>query len=351
MTAVGGKGWAADVAGSIIESAPDAVVVIDAAGSIRFVNAQTEVLFGYQRDEILGLEVEVLLPERFREAHVGHRDRYTREPKVRPMGANLDLFGRRKDGSEFPIDISLAPIATDEPLFFASVRDVTERERLSRLRDEFVRNAAHELRTPLAALAGFAELLANDRGAMTAEDVEDSLQAMRRQGERANALVANLLDMSRLEGRRADIKFVPISVRQAVMAVLESAPAPEGRSIQVTVGDDVRVMADRTRLEQLLTNLVVNAYRYGGDSVEIAAEVEDGTVTLSVSDDGEGIPDELRATLFDPFTRGRNAGQVGGSGIGLALCRLLAQAFDGEIWFESVNPTGARFNVRLRAER
>lgn len=344
--------WAPSELGTFLESVPDAVVMIDADGRIVLVNAQTESLFGYERDEILGTPVEALLPDRFRTAHVGHRAGYVEDPQVRPMGAGLELFGLRKDGSEFPVDISLSPLATDEGvLLMAAVRDVTDRKRLEAIRDEFIRNAAHELRTPLAALAGLGETLALHMHEMPEERVRESLAALKRQGERASALVANLLDLSQLEGGKTRVDLTRVGIKQALDHVLEAAPPPEGTSVQVRVPDEVSAHADAVRLEQLLTNLIVNAYRYGGTTIAVEASRGPDGVQIAVSDDGPGVPPDLIPTLFEPFTRGRQAGSVGGSGIGLALCRVLVQAFGGTIWYETNHPRGARFCARLTEAR
>ncbi len=342
------RAWSRETFRSLLESAPDAFVIIDPEGTIALVNAQTEALFSYPREEMLGNPVEMLLPERLRGAHVGNRDSYLAEPRVRPMGAGLDLFGRRKDGSEFPVDISLAPLDTEEGLLLAAaIRDVTERKRLEAVRDEFIHNAAHELRTPLAALSGLGQTLALHMHQMEEGDVQEALEALKRQGERASVLVSNLLDLSQLEGGRTDIKRHPVAVAETVARALETSPPTEGRSVDVEVDDGLRVKADPSRLEQVISNLLTNAYRYGGFRVKVEASAAAGHVILSVSDDGGGVPAELIPNMFEPFTRGKTAGAVGGSGIGLAVSRRIVEALGGSIWYETASPHGARINVQL----
>jgi signal transduction histidine kinase len=227
-------------------------------------------------------------------------------------------------------------------------RDITERKRMEAARDQFIANAAHELRTPLATLAGLGEILAEHLHEMSQEQVAQSLAALRRQGERANALVANLLDLSQLDGGRVRFSFGAVDAAVAARRALDAAPPPAGTEVSIAVPDGLAVWVDPVRFDQVLTNLLTNTYRYGGPQVAITGSRDDGAVEVAVSDNGSGVPPELLPRLFEPFARGSNAETQGGSGIGLALCRRLIEAFGGEIRYESANP-GARFTIRLPA--
>jgi signal transduction histidine kinase len=154
-----------------------------------------------------------------------------------------------------------------------------------------------------------------------------------------------------LEGGRASVRISPVDVSVALRRVLETALAPEGTSVEVRVPEGASVLADPVRLEQLLTNLIVNAYRYGGSRIVVEASEEAGHMLVTVSDNGGGVPVELIPVLFEPFTRGPTSGAVGGSGIGLAISKLLVEAFGGSIWYEARNPHGARFCIRLAMPR
>jgi PAS domain S-box-containing protein len=334
---------------AFLEVAPDAIVVIERTGMINAVNTQAEATFGYRAEEMVGQPLEMLIPEHYRDQHRAHDLALTAVPKLRPMGSGLELSGLRRDGTEFPVDIQLSTIPTrDGVLPVAAIRDITERRRLERLRDDFIGNAAHELRTPLTTLAGLGETLAKSYDVMARDDIKDAFAAMARQGERARVLIANLLDLSNIDGGRADFAISEVEIGPLIDRVLESTPPPDGKRVTAMVPRDLTVRADPGRLEQVVTNLLVNAYRYGGTTIQIdAAQSTAKTVILSVTDDGDGVAPDFVSALFEPFTRGKQASGVRGSGIGLALCRRIVRSMDADIWYEALSPRGAGFRISL----
>ncbi|HVF52132.1 MAG TPA: ATP-binding protein [Actinomycetota bacterium] len=228
----------------------------------------------------------------------------------------------------------------------AQLGRVVERKRNETLRNEFISNAAHELRTPITAIVGFSSILADPEAALPPDELNASIRALYRQGERLRALVDNLLDFTRMQ-QRPEVELAPLRVADVLNNVVEVVPTPRGKSIKVEAPPSVEVMADRLRLEQIVTNLVVNAYRYGGSNITIRAEPNGETVAISVTDDGQGVPKALLGKLFEPFTRGEDSAGIGGSGLGLAIVRMLAAAQGGEVEYHGEDGGGANFVVKL----
>ncbi|MQB02415.1 MAG: hypothetical protein GEU78_19720, partial [Actinobacteria bacterium] len=196
--------------------------------------------------------------------------------------------------------------------------------------------------TPLAAVSGLISVLAQHSGSMTEEQLADTLTTLQRQGERARVLVDNLLELAQLQHGHLDISLEEVAVRAAIESALASHPAPPGMQIELHMTDDATVRADARRLTQVMVTLLTNAYGSGAERVRVEGALMQKQVLIRVEDDGRGVAPELRAGLFEPFNRGPE-----GSGLGLALGRALIESFGGEMWHESVEPSGARFNIRL----
>ena len=212
----------------------------------------------------------------------------------------------------------------------------------------FIARASHELRTPLTTIAGMAGILTDTWKQMNLDTIEDCLDAINRQSDRVRDLVANLLDLAHIENGPYPTPLTPVSVAAAGRGALEVAPPPPGRIVDINIGEGVTAVADPRGLERALTNLLVNAYRYGGPLVRVEAAATEREVLLIVSDNGNGVPPELVPRLFDPFTRGASTSGISGSGLGLAITRQLVETFGGRIGYEPGRPKGARFCMHLR---
>jgi protein-histidine pros-kinase len=357
----------------LLESAPDAVVIVDHQGEIALINSQTERLFGYSREELLGRSVEILVPVRFQDFHLRHREKYFGEPRVREMGAGLDLLGRRKNGEEFPVEISLSPLETGEGLLVsASIRDVTERKRAqkilheknlelesaSRAKDRFLASMSHELRTPLNAIIGFTgTLLMRLPGPLNAEQ-ERQLRTVKASARHLLSLINDLLDLAKIESGELTVERESVAVRPVVDEVLATLrPLAEAKGLILENGlsaEDALVSSNRRSLSQILINLASNAIKFtdkGSVRIEMGPGREANFVEIRVVDTGIGIRPEDQTRLFRAFSQVHGGGDSrAGTGLGLHLSSKLAELLGGTLGFESAVGEGSTFVLTLPRE-
>jgi PAS domain S-box-containing protein len=350
------------------------MVISDQQGRIVLVNAQAERLFGHQRDQMIGREIEMLVPERYRRGHVPERDAYARAPKTRPMGANLELFALRRDGSEFPVEISLSPLALeppDAPLILSAIRDITdrraveaERHRLlqertahaeaNRVKDEFLATLSHELRTPLNAILGWSALA---RSKPIDADVERALTTIERNARMQVQLIEDLLDVSRVLAGKLRLDMAALDLTEVCDAAVEVVrPAAQAKGIHLHVvyeSQPLFLIGDADRLQQVIWNLLSNAVKFteAGGRVELHARQADrGFVRIFVRDTGKGIRPDFLAYVFDRFRQADSSStrQYGGLGLGLSIARSLVESHGGTIEVASSGEgRGATFIVTL----
>jgi PAS domain S-box-containing protein len=352
-----------------LEAAPDAVVILDEDGFIVRVNGQTERLFGYPREELAGRRVEMLMPARFRHAHVGKRVAYAREPVARSMGQGLELFGLRKDGSEFPIDVSLSALLPEMgPLVASTIRDMTTQRRLEadlRLRtlqleqadvqkDQLLAAVAHEFRSPLAVLTNIEAIL---RSAKASPEIQlRAVAALRRQTAHMARLTEDLLDVSRVRRGEVTLRRESVDLQTVFVKAVElGQPIIDARRHRLEVVPlraALWVDGDATRLVQIVTNLLNNAAKYTpvGGCIQLSAVREDRIAAIRVRDNGIGIPADMLARVFDLFIQVSPRGEGGaeGLGVGLALVRRLVELHGGVVVAASEGSgKGSEFQVRL----
>jgi len=344
----------------LFEFAPDAIVVVNQEGQIVLVNSRVEKLFGYARAELLGEPAEMLVSEGFRHQHP-------------PIGGGLDVVGFRKDGSEFPVEISLSPVDTEEGILVSiSIRDVTERKRLeralkaknlelenaNRAKDRFLATMSHELRTPLNAILGFTGTLLMKLPGPLLPDQERHLRTVQASGKHLLSLINDLRDLARIESGTVELNPEPVDCRSVVedlAAALRPSAEAKGIAFEAVVcPPDLVVRADRRTLSQILLNLTNNAIKFterGSVSLRANQRREDRILTTEfiVSDTGAGIRTEDQAKLFQAFVRldsGQKQRQEG-SGLGLYLSRKLAELLGGRIALQSEYGKGSTFRLIL----
>ncbi|HET8604162.1 MAG TPA: PAS domain S-box protein [Marmoricola sp.] len=342
----------------LLEAAPDAMVIIAGSGQIVLVNAQAERLFGYAREELVGCEVSLLVPERFSGLHTAFRRGYVAEPRPQPMGLAGDLLARRKDGSQFPVEISLAPLETDEGLLVsAAVRDISERRRIeeeaTRVKDEFFATVSHELRTPLTSIIGYSEIM--DELEALSPYGRRFLSVIRRSAQRELRLVNDLLTLAALEDSGLAMQVEDLDLEAVVRDAVEAArPAAEEASLELsleTPGFAVPMLGDRDRLGQALDNLLSNAVKFtvAPGRVRVVLRVVGDRAEVDVVDSGPGIGDVAPDLLFERLYRAAEAvrRQVPGAGLGLPIVRAIAQGHHGTVTVAATGPGGTTFRLAL----
>jgi PAS domain S-box-containing protein len=376
-----------------IEASPSGMLMVDINGVILMVNAQVEGLFGYSRDELIGKKIEMLVPFKYKKAHPALRKEFFLHPEARAMGVGRDLYGTRKDQTEFPVEIGLNPISTESgPLVLASIVDITERrkaedallrskeeleqrveertrelaaardqaEEVSRLKSEFLANMSHEIRTPMNAVLGMCNILSktslDERQQQYADNIRDGANTLL-------TIINDILDFSKIEAGRMELESIDFDVVRIVESTCEMlATAARNKKLSLLAEIDEnlpsQLRGDPERLRQVLINLISNAIKFsnqGNIIVKIRLEkIEDKTASLffSVVDQGIGIESDQFDRLFKPFEQadGSINRRFGGTGLGLSICKRLVELMNGEIGVASTTLKGSEFWLKIPFE-
>jgi len=357
---------------AMFESAPDAIAAVNERGRIVMVNAQTQNLFGYTRAELVGQLVEILVPERFRATHPSRRQQYSSSPRRRPMGEGLELFGRRKDTSEFAVDIMLSPLETKRgKLILSVVRDATARkqneERIQQLNrsleqhveelqtanqelETFSYSVSHDLRAPLRQIDGFARILRERMGPQSDPDSSHYLKRIQDAATRMGSLLEGLLDLARLgrQGLRVQATDLNLLAREVVEELKLEVP---NRQIEWILAPLPIINCDSVLVKAVFSNLLSNAVKFTRlrecAIIRVGQRLENGETVISVGDNGVGFNMKYADKLFGIFQRLHRSQDFAGTGIGLATVQRIIKKHGGRIWAEAELNSYATFHFTL----
>lgn len=378
--------------------ATEGILVVNEQGEIISINPSAEKLFGYGKNELVGRKIEALVPQRYGERHTHHRDKYNQNPHPRAMGYGMELYGRKKDGSEFPVEISLSPYATDEGKFtIGFIVDITHRKAaeeqmkhysrelelqvknrtlileeaidelektkknldealakerdLSELKSRFVSMASHEFRTPLATIQSSLSLVKKYGELGDSEKQDRHIGKIKTSINNLTDILNDFLSVSKLEEGKVEnmpsLFSLPEFVKEACSEM--QGIAKEGQKIQYEHTGATEVRLDQKLLKHILLNLLSNAIKFSPEqkNIKVLTEVKKPYTTISVSDEGIGISEADRANLFERFFRGFNAAHIQGTGLGLNIVAKYVELMGGSITVNSEENTGTTFIVTL----
>ncbi len=371
----------------LLEAAPDAILEVDAEGRIVMLNHMAEKMFGYSREELAGLNVEALVPAAIRAGHKEHRTSYTAHPQTRPMGTGLKLQAQKKDGTLFPVEISLSPNQSDEGLrVIALVRDISERkkvedqlqavqqrytaelavkneqlearnrqvERADRLKSEFIASMSHELRTPLHTIIGFSELVLEETEGPLVPKYKRFLGHILQDARHLLELINEVLDLSKIEAGQLKLQCAEFDFAECVHEVITTLQQQAGsKAIELENRNSFceLLSADRLRVKEILYNLLSNAIKFtpNGGRVWVESTAQNGFLKITVADTGIGISEDEHAAIFETFYQAGDTtrGVREGTGLGLPICKRLVELHGGRIWLESQPGNGSRFSFTL----
>jgi PAS domain S-box-containing protein len=346
--------------GALFEHSPDAIIVVNQDAHITQVNKLAEELFGYTRDELANMTIETLVPQRFHQRHVQHRNEYHMNPRSRAMGVGLELYARRKDGSEFPVDIMLSPVETAEgKVVTAVIRDITERkaaeeklkstlidlERSNKDLEQFAYVASHDLQEPLRMVSSFTQMLERRYKDKLDADANDFIGFAVDGAYRMQVLINDLLMYSRVGTRGKP--FEPTDMNEVLgEAIANLSVAISENHAKITNDELPTIPVDASQIVQLFQNLLSNSIKFRANNtpfVHVSFTERSDEWVFSVKDNGIGIAPAYYERIFVIFRRLQTKGEYPGTGIGLAICKKIVERHGGKIWVESELGKGSTF--------
>jgi len=351
----------------LLDGAPIATIISNRMGYITLVNRQAEVLFGYDRTELVGQKIEILVPEHIRDRHIQHRVSYMKTPHVRPIGIGLELGARHRDAHSFPVEIQLSSLEVQNDLFILSfIIDITERKKaeqalqqalakeqeLGELKTRFVSMASHEFRTPLATILATTETLSAYRQKLTEEQIGQKLLKITEQVGHLKDIMEDVLMLARMQQRRVEFEPIlldPSALCRTIIEEFESRPDIHHQIFYTFDGQERNEKLDKKLIRQMISNLISNAIKYSPSDkpVTVHLAMTPTAVVFRVSDQGIGIPESDQSHLFEPFHRATNVGSISGTGLGLVITKEAVDMHRGTITVESQLGIGTTFTVRI----
>lgn len=352
----------------VVESAPNSIIMVDPTGKIVFMNKHTEKLFGYSKKVLIGKNISILLPERYGNTHHEMIKKFFKNPQTRTMGAGRDLQGIKKNGEEFPVEIGLNPLKTEEGTFvLASIIDITERKKLelrerhyikaletkNKELEQFAYIASHDLREPLQSIYSFIQLIDSDYSDLLDEVGKESIRYINDSINRMKNLIQGLLEYSRL-GREAQLE--ELDLNDLVQEVLDDLNfSIHGSNAKITVNHLPTIKGYPVEIRLLFQNLISNAIKFRKKDVvpriKVSSKKSKNYWRFEVSDNGIGIPSDYYEKIFTIFQRLHRREEYEGTGIGLAHCRKIIDLHHGEIWVESKPGQGSNFYFSIPFEK
>ncbi|MGN6477175.1 MAG: PAS domain-containing sensor histidine kinase [Flavipsychrobacter sp.] len=374
---------------ALFNNAAIGIIAVDASGQMVYVNEYALNQFGYEKDEIYGKKIETLIPQRYKNRHEQHRDHFhNHNPHNRPMGIGLDLHGSRKDGSEFPVEVSLSTYETSEGRFsVAFIIDITSRKEsekallklneeleqkvkerthsleealakekdLNELKSRFVSMASHEFRTPLSTIWSSAYLFSQYTQAEDQPKRERHIQRIVSSVNLLTDILDDFLSVGKIEEGKIQVKVSELNLKELTEDFLSELTTilKKGQSIDYQHTGEELIMQDPALLKHILMNLVSNAMKFSDEDTTITVRTSliNGVLTLSVKDQGVGISEEDQEHLFERFFRGSNVINIEGTGLGLHIVAKYAELLNGTIKCNSTLGEGTEFIVEFQPNR
>ncbi|MBK1987738.1 response regulator [Sphaerospermopsis aphanizomenoides BCCUSP55] len=339
----------------ILSIADDAIISIDGSQRITLFNQGAEKIFGYSADEVLGKDLDMLLPMRFSEQHRHHITDFGKSPSpARRMGERREIFGRHKDGTEFPAEASISKLDMgNECVYTVILRDITDRKQVEKMKDEFVSVVSHELRTPLTSIHGSLGMLASGLLPTDSEQGKRLLQIATDSTERLVRLINDILDIERIESGKVKMERETCNLQDLIASAVNiMQPLADKAGVNLSISSvPVQLWADPDRIVQTITNLLSNAIKFSTaeSTVWLTAQQQNEQILLTVKDSGRGIPVDKLESIFERFQQvdSSDSRNHEGTGLGLAICKSIVQQHSGKIWVESTLGVGSSFYFTL----